>query len=171
MVGFAHAFLILQFLFVGIVTSASIAGIIAEEKERGTLAALLVTDLSGREIVLGKLVPRVAHLLLILLASLPIAAALCATYMHPLVALAVFAAAALTVVSLAGVSILCSVYARKPRDAIFFAYALVILYMDPSLVCNDYLGLLQPSLTGLASSGLAADVVGWCSAGDPLVQS
>jgi ABC-type transport system involved in multi-copper enzyme maturation permease subunit len=172
---FAHSFLVFQFLFAGLLTPAAIAGIIADEKQRGTLASLLSTGLRSREIVLGKLVPRTAYLLLLVLAGVPIACAwYAAARLHPAVALAALAATAMTVVGLAGVSVLCSVYARKPRDAIFFAYMIIILYLVTSYFCSDYFGLFDLIMGrggwGAGPTGLGADAVRWFSAGDPIVQ-
>src|SRR5437016_2809608 len=52
---FFHTVLIVQFIVIVLLTPAFTAGAIAEEKEKGTLSDLLTTELSGREIILGKL--------------------------------------------------------------------------------------------------------------------
>jgi ABC-type transport system involved in multi-copper enzyme maturation permease subunit len=48
-----------------------VCGVIAEERERGTLELLFTTNLKDREIVFGKLASRVAMLLLLILTALP----------------------------------------------------------------------------------------------------
>src|SRR5688500_12193841 len=69
---FFYTYVIVQFLLICCVTPASVAGTIADEKERQTLEFLLATDLRDREIVFGKLASRVGALLLLLMAGLPI---------------------------------------------------------------------------------------------------
>lgn len=65
-------YMVVQFIMVCILTPASVAGAIADEKERRTLEFLLATDLRDREILFGKLASRVGSLLLFLAAGLPI---------------------------------------------------------------------------------------------------
>src|SRR5207248_8461503 len=50
-VTFVATFLGLQMLLLAVLTPAYTAGVLAEEKDRGTLEFLLATDLRGREIV------------------------------------------------------------------------------------------------------------------------
>lgn len=52
------------------------ASAVAQEKDRGTLTLLLVTDLTDWEIVVGKFLGSLLHVALLLLASLPVLAAL-----------------------------------------------------------------------------------------------
>src|SRR5437588_2860967 len=69
---FFFAFTCVQLGVVILLTPIYAAGAIAEEKEAGTLEYLLATDLRGREIVLSKLVSRLANLILLVLTGLPI---------------------------------------------------------------------------------------------------
>src|SRR5205085_5468799 len=69
---FFFFFIIIHVLLVVLVTPGYTAGAIAEEKDRRTLEAVLATDLRNREIVLSKLVVRLANLALMLLTRLPI---------------------------------------------------------------------------------------------------
>ncbi len=126
---FFFTLMTVQLLVVLILTPAYLAGAIAEEKDRKTLEFLLATDLRGREIVLGKMLARLANMTLIVLAALPVLAAVqFFGGVDPDLLLASFAALGLTLLSLAAVSILMSVHSRKPRDAIVLTYLLVVMY-------------------------------------------
>jgi ABC-type transport system involved in multi-copper enzyme maturation permease subunit len=130
---FFSVFMVAQFLAVGLLTPVYVAGAVCEEKERRTLEFLLATDLRNREIVLSKLASRLANLSLLVLTGLPI---LSLTQflggVDPDLVLAGFAATALTMVGLAGLSTLCSVYSRKARTAIILTYALIAIYFTCS---------------------------------------
>jgi ABC-type transport system involved in multi-copper enzyme maturation permease subunit len=126
---FFATFLGVQFGLVVFLTPAYVASAITEEKERKTLEFLLATDLDSREIVLGKLVARVGYLTLLLLTGLPVLSAVqFLGGVEPILVFAGFAATALTMASLAGISILASVYANRSRDAILLTYLAVGLY-------------------------------------------
>jgi len=130
---FAYTFLAAQFLAVGALTPAYVAGAIAEEKERKTLEFLLATDLRDREIVLSKLASRALNLVYLVLAGLPVLSAL--QFMggvDPQLVLAGFAATLLTVASLAGLSILNSVLCRRARDATVMTYLMAVTYLGLS---------------------------------------
>src|SRR5438105_13980589 len=99
-------------MLVALVAPGYTAGAIAEEKDRRTLEAVLATDLRNREIVLSKLVVRLANLTLMLLTGLPIWALLqFLGGIDPDLVLAGFLATGVTMASLASLSILNSVYA------------------------------------------------------------
>lgn len=126
---FFYVYLVVQFLVVLLVTPAYTAGAISEEKERRTMEFLLATDLRNREIVLGKFTARVGNLLLLLLAGLPILSFIqLIGGIDPDLLLGGFAATALTLVELASLSILFSVYTRRSRDAILLVYFAVGIY-------------------------------------------
>jgi ABC-type transport system involved in multi-copper enzyme maturation permease subunit len=108
---FFLAVLTLQSGAVFFLTPAFVGGAVAEEKERRTLELLFTTHLSDREIVLGRLVPRLVHLAATLLTGLPILAVTLLWGVDPVLLLAAFAATGLTLVSVGGISILCSVLA------------------------------------------------------------
>ncbi|MSR52890.1 MAG: hypothetical protein EXS09_06320 [Gemmataceae bacterium] len=128
-------YMVVQFILVCVLTPASVAGAIAEEKERRTLEFLLATDLNNREIVFGKLATRVGSLLLLLAAGLPIL-----TLMQffggidPDLVIAGFVATVLIVLSLAAVGMAASVLARKARDAIALTYLIGVAYIVLSLL-------------------------------------
>src|SRR5207237_10738758 len=69
---FFTVYMVIQFIMVCVLTPASVAGAIADEKERRTLEFLLATDLRDRAILFGNLASRVGSLMLFLLAGLPI---------------------------------------------------------------------------------------------------
>jgi ABC-type transport system involved in multi-copper enzyme maturation permease subunit len=118
-----------------------VAGAVAEEKENKTLEFLLATDLRNREIVLSKLAARLANVTLIVLAGLPVLSAVqFLGGVDPDLLLASFAIVGLTMLSLASLSIACSVRARRARDAIVFTYLGAILYPTLGFVA---LGLLK----------------------------
>lgn len=138
---FFYGFLWVQALAVLILTPIHVASALAEEKERGALEALLATHLEDQEIVLGKLASRLGQLLLLLLAGLPI---LAATQLlggvDPELLLVSFAVTAVTMTSLASLSMLVSVYASRVANAVigtflvvagflFFSWLLSVLLM------------------------------------------
>jgi ABC-type transport system involved in multi-copper enzyme maturation permease subunit len=127
---FFYTFLAVQLALTVILTPAYVAPAIAEEKERKTLEFLLATDLDSREILLGKLLARLGHLVLLLLAGLPVLSAVqFLGGVDPDLVFAGFAATAVTALGLAGLSILVSVHARRSRDAILLSYAIPVLYL------------------------------------------
>jgi ABC-type transport system involved in multi-copper enzyme maturation permease subunit len=133
MAALAEAFFVtfmgVQFALALFLTPAYVASGIAEEKERKTLEFLLATDLDSREIVLGKLASRVGYLTLLLLTGLPVLSAVqFLGGVAPELVLAGFAATALTVAGLSGLSILTSVYTRRSRDAIMLTYLGMAVY-------------------------------------------
>src|SRR5262245_5805633 len=150
-------FMIVQLVLTLILTPAYIAGAIAEEKDRKTLEYLLATDLRNREIVLSKLVARLANLMLIVLAGLPVLSFVqFFGGVDPGLLLASFAATGLIMVSLAGISMFCSVHSRKPRDAIVITYLIVLgyhgiasltLFLLNTTVAQIFLGIVMGVLT------------------------
>jgi ABC-type transport system involved in multi-copper enzyme maturation permease subunit len=169
---FFYTFMVVQFLAVALLTPAYTAGAIADEKNRRTLEFLLATDLRNREIVLSKLVSRLANLLLIVLTGLPILSFLqLVGGVDPGLVLAGFAATGLTMVSLAGLSIFCSVLAKKPRDAIIVTYLAAAAYLIlsgaswlllvPPLTAGSF-----PSTATWTSPVTVRDVIDWLNAGN-----
>lgn len=68
------ALLAVQNLAVLVLTPAAVAPVLAGDRQRRTLALLYTTHLSSREILFGKLFPRLAFLATVLLSGLPILA-------------------------------------------------------------------------------------------------
>lgn len=128
---FFYGFLIFQFVFAALLTPAYVAGAIAEEKQRRSVEFLLTTDLSSHEIVLSKLLSRVANLVLLLLTGLPVLS-LVQLFggVDPGLLWAAFIATGVTILSIASLSILVSIYARKSHTAIGHATSVVLLYFS-----------------------------------------
>jgi hypothetical protein len=98
---------------------ACVAGVIAEEKERRTLAKLLTTRLSSAEIVLGKVAAGLVQYTTCLATGLPIMVLLpLLGGVDPRLVVLVYAATASTAFFLAGLSILVSTAARRGSRAV-----------------------------------------------------
>jgi ABC-type transport system involved in multi-copper enzyme maturation permease subunit len=121
---FTETFITQQFIFLAIATPALVAGAITDEKRRGTLQYLMLTDLGTRPLLLGKLLGRVAQVGMLTLVGLPVFALLGGFGgLEPLRFLAVGAMAALTTLAAAAAALLASVWCRQTRDAILALYA------------------------------------------------
>ena len=115
-------------LLLTLLTPALVGGLVARERERGTLTLPLTTDLSAAEIVGGKLLSRIAVAAAVVLATVPLAA---------LVGLfggvdlgRILAAAAVTLAStaaLAAVGTWLSVRSRRTWAAVLQCYMLVLV--------------------------------------------
>jgi ABC-type transport system involved in multi-copper enzyme maturation permease subunit len=127
---FFYFFMLSQFIVLVLITPAYVGDAIAEEKERRTLDYLLTTHLTDREIVVGKLTSRITNALLFLLAGLPI---LSLTQLlggvSPELLWTGFACTALTLLSVAGISLLQSLYAKRSRNAIILTYLLMLCFV------------------------------------------
>ncbi|MFL5330163.1 MAG: ABC transporter permease subunit [Gemmataceae bacterium] len=160
---FFLVFVALQFYIVILWTSPIASTPIPEEKERQTLAILLTTPLSDREIVFGKVAARVAQMLMVLLAGLPILAGLqLVGGLDPILLLVVFAATILLVLSLAAVAAAMSVGASSVKSA----------NAVPGIVTVGYLfGVLSLSVgvdSNLAGPRFSSEVLNWINAGNPI---
>ena len=132
---FFWVYAVTQFLVVAALTPAFTAAAITDEKERKTLDFLLVTDLSTHEILLGKLAARGGLLFTLVLAGLPILS-LVQFFggIDPDLLLYGVAVTVATLVSLAAVSLACSVQLARTRDAVVLAYVLPTVYFILSAV-------------------------------------
>jgi ABC-type transport system involved in multi-copper enzyme maturation permease subunit len=131
---FFQSFSVVQLLAVLVLTPALVAGAIAEEKERKTIEYLFVTDLRNSEIVLGKLVARMLHLVVLIAVGWPVLALLMllgGIAMENV--LAGFAITGSTALAVAALSIWSSVQARRGRDAVMrvFVIGLALLILPP----------------------------------------
>ena len=71
---FFRAIVTTQYILILIVTPSALAGVICQDRGRGDLVHLLLTDLSNAEIVLGKLAGRLVPVLGMVACSLPVLA-------------------------------------------------------------------------------------------------
>lgn len=126
---FFFLFMFAQFIVVLLITPAYVGDAISEEKERQTIDYLLTTHLKDREIVFGKLASRLVNVTLFLLAGLPI---LSLTQLFggvsPELLWGGFVVTLLTIFSVAGISLVQSLYARKSRNAILLAYLVILCF-------------------------------------------
>ncbi len=145
---FFYAFVSVQYLVVGFLTPAYVAGTVADEKERKTLEFLLATDLRNREIIFGKVAARVTNLLMFVLAGLPVVAFLqLFGGIDPDQLIAATAATVVTVLGLSALSVAFSVALKRPRDAIALTYLAAAVYFVGSFALAMYVLYLQFTLT------------------------
>jgi ABC-type transport system involved in multi-copper enzyme maturation permease subunit len=112
-----------QFILLALCTPALTAGAITDEKTRGTLQYLLTADVTGWEIIVGKLFGRIWQILMLTLASLPILSFLTALGgIHPIALAAHYLLVLVPVFALASASLLASVWCRQTRDAVLIVY-------------------------------------------------
>ena len=106
---FSLVFLMAQLAVICLLTPIFVAGAIIEEKDRKTIEFLLATDLTGREIVLGKYLSRVVQMLCVLLAGVPILAATQVWGGVDVTFIAIAYLIAFTaILSVAGISVVCA---------------------------------------------------------------
>lgn len=134
---FALALLIVQAAVVFVLTPLFVAGSIVEETERRTLEFLLATDLQAREIILGKLWPRILLVFGVVLAGWPV---LAITEVWGGVDVAFVAQGSLVILgelwAIAGVSAACAVGGRTLRKAMVRSYLWsVLLLVLPICTC------------------------------------
>jgi ABC-type transport system involved in multi-copper enzyme maturation permease subunit len=134
---FALTFLLVQAAIVLLLTPLFVVGAVVEETERRTLEFLLATDLSAREIVLGKLWPRCLLMVGIVLAGWPV---LAATQVWGGVDVVFVGLASIVVVTsiwaVAGISAACAVGAPSLRKGLVKSYLWLVLCVGlPIFTC------------------------------------
>jgi len=116
-------FLVEHFVFLLIATPAFVAGAITDEKAQGTLQHLLTADVTSWEIIIGKLLGRLAQVAFLSFVGWPVLW-LVTGYGHrpiaPLLCLALMTAVALVVLGTA--SIWASVRSRQTSEAVLRVY-------------------------------------------------
>jgi ABC-type Na+ efflux pump permease subunit len=141
---FVAAILIVQSVAVMVLTPAYLASAIAEEKERRSLDLLLTTNLSAREIVLGKLLARLAHVVGVLLTGLPVLALMQLWGGVDVLLLgSIWVVTALTLLSTGSMSILCSVLSARVVPALVSAYG-ILLFWNLCCLCMPTAFLSSP---------------------------
>jgi ABC-type transport system involved in multi-copper enzyme maturation permease subunit len=128
-------FAVAQFLAVVVLTPVYVASALPEEKERGTAEALFTTHLEDQEIVLGKMVSRMGHILYLVLAGLPFIAVLqfFGGVASSLI-IASFAITLMTVLTLGSLSMWCGARSRTVPDAIIGTYAWALVFLTVSIM-------------------------------------
>ena len=112
-----------QFLLLALCTPALTAGAITDEKTRGTLQYLLTADVTGWEIIVGKLFGRVWQILILSLTSLPMICFLTGLGgYHPIAIAVPYVLVLVPVFAIASASLLASVWCRQTRDAVLVVY-------------------------------------------------
>lgn len=155
---FMLAMLLAQLAVMVLLTPAYAAGTIADEKERRTWQYLLCTDLSNREIILGKFFGRVVFLIGVLMAGLPVLALTALIGgIDPLFLGFGYLFTTSTVVMLSALGIAAAVYASTFRGAMFRSYGMTCLYvffgcgLHPLLSPFAVLPMLYAARTNLSS--------------------
>jgi ABC-type transport system involved in multi-copper enzyme maturation permease subunit len=109
---------------------ALVAGIISDEYQRKTLHYLLASRLSSAEIVLGKLGARMVHVVAFVALGLPIVSLLMLYGgLNPVNIFYVYMGTATLILFTSGFSVLISILARRPRDAILVTYGLGSMWL------------------------------------------
>ena len=109
---------------------ALVAGVIADEHQRKTLHYLLASRLSSAEIVLGKLGARIVHVATFVALGIPVVCLL-ALYggLNPDNVFYVYLGTLSMAIFASGLSIVVSIMARRPRDAILVTYGVGVLWL------------------------------------------
>jgi ABC-type Na+ efflux pump permease subunit len=124
---FALACFVAQFAAVLLITPAFTAGAVAEERQRRTLDDLLITGLSSRAIIFGKLLARWIQIVSVLLAGVPILTLLTlwGGADFPQIILGLFMSELIALVAVS-FGLWCSVEMNTVTGAIFAAYCLTL---------------------------------------------
>lgn len=180
---FAERFVWQQSLFVFLTVPLFTAGALVDEKRRGTLQYLLLSDLEPRHILLGKLLGRLVVVGGWFLAGLPLFALMAGFGgVEPLPLLLTIAGLLPPIAAVAALSLLASVWCRQTRDAVLLSYlillaggGLVVLAGGP-LRHLDPLWVLEPAWRppgsldpGEALRRLAIASAAWATIGTALL--
>ena len=139
---FVGAFLTTQLYGLLFLTPAYVAPCIAYEKERRPLPFLFATDLRDYEIVLSKWGVRGLHLLLYLFSTVPVL--LVVTWFggaSPNLVLQSYLLTLMTVMGFSGISVVCSVYALRVRNAVTRTYTSLFLFLLIPLIVGGVMEL------------------------------
>jgi ABC-type transport system involved in multi-copper enzyme maturation permease subunit len=125
---FAEVFIPQHFILLALVTPAFVASAITEEKTRGTLQYLLVSDLAPIHIIVGKLIGRIIQVCMLSLAGLPLFAFLGAVGgVEPALLLGLLVLTVFVATGVASATFLAAVWTRQTRDAVIGLYAVGIV--------------------------------------------
>jgi ABC-type transport system involved in multi-copper enzyme maturation permease subunit len=124
-----------------IATPVQTAGAITDEKWRGTLQYLLVTELWSWEILIGKLIGRLYQVFLIALTPLPVICFLGVFGGLDLLMLFAIGVSSLVMAfAIGSMSLLASVVCRHTRDAVLGVYTVGALFFYGGAAIRDLLG-------------------------------
>lgn len=122
-----NLFFLSQYALASLIAPSFAAGAISGEKERATYEMLLASPLRPSAIIAGKLLASLAHLVLLIVASLPIAV-LClplgGTSLYEVLAL--YAALVLSVLTFGTISLAASSYFRRTFAALVVSYLIIL---------------------------------------------
>jgi len=146
---FFVAFSWIQIIAVLALGPAIAAGTIASERQRRTIEYLFASTLSNGEIVFGKLLARLLHLVVVVLVGVPVLAlAMMLGGIAPEALLVLTIITLSTAVTVTTLSIALSVWTTRPRDAISRAYLVLAAF----LIIPPVLYAFMQSTTGLQFS-------------------
>src|SRR5438445_2439521 len=140
-----------QLVLLLLATPAYTAGAITDEKTRGTLQYLLTADLTPWEIIVGKLLGRIAQVALLALAALPLICFIGVFGGLNLVALLVLVAVTVApLFALGSLGLLASVWSKQTRDAVLGVYlcllaGFLVFWATDSWALVNPLHVLEPS--------------------------
>ena len=128
--GFFGAIVLTELVVVLMAAPAATAGGICQEKARGNLDLLLITDLSGAEIVLGKLAARVVPMLGLVGCTLPVLSLIALLGgIDPLALAASCLVTAVLAILGCTVALVLSVWGSKPYEVLLVAYAVDTIWL------------------------------------------
>ena len=116
-----------QYILASLMAPSFAAGTITGEKERKTYEMLLASPLRPSAIVFGKMVASLAHLAVLIIASLPIVM-LCLPLggLSPLELLAAYLGLVASVITFGAIGVACSSYFNRTAAALVVSYLLVL---------------------------------------------
>jgi ABC-type transport system involved in multi-copper enzyme maturation permease subunit len=159
---FAASFVWQQLLLLFLAAPIFAAGAIVDEKRQGTLTYLLLSEMEVRQLLVGKLLGRLAQVILWLMAGLPLFA-LMAGYggIEPITIAFLYAGLLMPALALVSLSLLMSVHCRQTRDAVLAVYGLLLLgwlgvtWLGGPLRHLDPLWVLEPAWEAAGAIDLA----------------
>lgn len=138
---FVEWFLWQQWLLLFLTVPVFVAGAVIDEKRRGTLQYLLLSELEPRHILIGKWIGRVALVGLWLLVGWPLFAVFAGlTGVPPLGVVFFGLGLGPPVYGIAAISVLASVWCRETRDAVLLVYCILLV----GAVLSEPIGYLNP---------------------------
>jgi len=147
-----YAFVGTQLAVILLAAPAATAGSVCLDKARGNLLHLLVTDLTSREIIVGKLCARLIPTLGLVLSSVPVLMA-CGWFggLDLGALLGAYTVTAGVAVFGCSLTLLLSVWGRKTHEVLIGAYvaeALILLAYGAALMIEEQLRLTRGALSG-----------------------